>query len=294
MDNATRYNQSLSAHRVLNKNAYRTGGLLLAPPALLTAEEAALARDERPTMVLEIGLWARDYVPVDIFNWQQELAAMITLTDLERELGVGNGRMRNAVERGEIKPDHVVELGERTYTYFHQERVEEVRIAIGAPKMEEYTIRDRFLEFIERMDMAHSYKPVMLLALLDTVDTHGRAQVVEVARRFQTFYKDRQAAGQVGERPGSRKVPVNEMDEAGVRRLMLEMPYEKFERRRFLKYDSDLAYIRFEPRLWRQFAAADLQQIGDLCARSIHAYYQRLQATDEEKPTDDQTPHRNG
>jgi len=278
VDNATRYNQSLSAHRVLGKADYRAGGLLLAPPNLLAAEEAALARNERPTTVLEIGLWAKDYVPVDIFNWQQEITAMITLTDLERELGVGNGRVRSAVERGEIKPDHVVELGDRTYTYFHQDRVEEVRMAIGAPKLEEHTIRDRFFEFIDKMDMAFSYKPVMLLALLDTVDSQGRAQVLEVARRFQSFYKDRREAGLVVERPGSRKVPVDELDEPGIRRLMLEMPFEKFERRRFLKYDSDLAYIRFEPRLWRQFAAADLQQIRDLCTRSIHAYYQRLQA----------------
>jgi superfamily II DNA or RNA helicase len=278
VDNASRYNQALSAHRVLGKSRYRPGGLLLAPPDLLAAEEAALARGERPTTVLEIGLWAKDYEPIDIFNWQQEIVNMISVTDLERELGVSEGRVRNAVERGQVKPDHVVQLGERTYIYFHNDRVEDVRLAIGAPKLDEHNIRDRFLEFIETMDMALSYKPVMLLALLDAADEHGKAKASEVARRFQQFYRDRKAQGLVVERPGSRKVPVDELDDTSVLRLMLGMPFEKFERRQFLRYDRDLAYIRFDPRLWRQLRSADLERIRDICKQRIERYYDRLQA----------------
>jgi superfamily II DNA or RNA helicase len=277
VDNAGRYNQSLNAHRILGKSNYRPGDVLLAPPDLLAAEEAALARGERPTTVLEIGLWAKDYEPVDVFNWQQEVVNMISLRDLERELAVAEGRLARAVERGEVKPDHTLQLGERTYLYFHRDRVEEVRIAIGAPKIEEHTIRDRFLEFIDTMDMALSYKPVMLLALLDTVDEDGRARAADVARRFQQFYRDRRAAGLVVERPGARKVPVDELDETSTQRLMLGMPFEKFERRQFLRYDRDLAYVRFDPRLWRQLGPDDREQIRSLCRRSIESYYERLQ-----------------
>jgi superfamily II DNA or RNA helicase len=278
VDNSSRYNQALSAHRVLGKSAYRPGGLLLAPPDQLAAEEEALARGERPTTVLEIGLWAKDYEPIDVFNWQQEIVNMISVPDLERELCVAEGRVRAAVERGQLKPDHVVQLGDRTYVYFHRDRIEEVRVAVGAPKLEEHSIRDRFLEFIEAMDMALSYKPVMLLALLETADEQGRAKASEVAWRFQQFYKDRRAAGLVVERPGSRKVPVDELDEIAVQRLMLGMPFEKFERRQFLRYDSDLAYIRFDPRLWRQLGPNDREQIRRLCRQSIERYYERLQA----------------
>jgi superfamily II DNA or RNA helicase len=277
VDNASRYNQSLSAHRVLGKGNYRSGGLLLAPPGLLTAEEEALARGDRPTTVLEIGVWAKDYEPIDVFNWQQEVANMITLTDLERELGVGQGRVRRAVESGQVKPDHVLNLGDRTYVYFHRDRTDEVRVAVGAPKLEEHNLRDRFLEFIDAMDMALSYKPVMLLALLDAVDEGGRARASEVARRFQQFYRDRRAAGLLVERPGSRKVAVDELDETGVQRLMLGMPFEKFERRQFVRYDRDLAYVRFDPRLWRQLRPEDHEQIRTLCRRNIDTYYERLQ-----------------
>jgi superfamily II DNA or RNA helicase len=278
VDNASTYNQSLSAHRVLGKGNYRPGGLLLAPPTLLAAEEEALARGERPTAVLEIGLWAKDYEPIDVFNWQQEVLNMISLPNLERELGVAQGRVRSAVERGQVKPDHTLRLGDRTYIYFHRDRSEEVRMDVGAPKLEDHSIRDRFLEFIRAMDMALSYKPVMLLALLDTVDEDGRARASEVARRFQQFYRNRKSAGSVVERPGVRKVPVDELDETSAQRLMLGMPFEKFERRQFLRYDCDLAYVRFDPRLWRQLGPDDREQIRSLCQRSIESYYERLQA----------------
>jgi superfamily II DNA or RNA helicase len=260
VDNASRYNQALSAHRVLGKDRYRPGEIVLGPT------------------VLEIGLWTKEYEPVDILNWQQEVVNMISLPDLERELGVAEGRVRGAVERGQLKPDHVLELGERTYIYFHRDRIEEVRVAIGAPKIEEHSDRDRFLEFIEAMDMNLSYKPVMLLTLLDAVDEDGRARTSDVVQRFQQFYRDRRAAGLIVEKAGARKVPVDELDETSAQRLMLGKPFEKFERRRFVRYDRDLAFVRFDPRLWRQLGPEDREQIRNLCRRSIERYYERLQA----------------
>jgi hypothetical protein len=123
-----------------------------------------------------------------------------------------------------------------------------------------------------------SYKPVMLLALLDAADDNGRAKVSEVVHRFQQFYKDRRAAGLVVERPGARKLPVDELDAVSAQRLMLEKPFEKFERRGFLRYDRDLAYVRFDPHLWRQLGPEHQEQIRSLCRDSIERYYERIRS----------------
>jgi superfamily II DNA or RNA helicase len=277
VDNASRYNQSLNLHRVLGIKRYRRGGLVLAPQPLLAAEEDALARGERPTTTLEIGLWAKDYQEIDVLNWQQEVVDMISLPDLERELAVAEGRVKGAVERGQVKPDHILPLGERTYLYFHRDRIDEIREAIGAPKLEDHTIRDRFLEFIGEMDMTMSYKPVMLLALLDVVTDDGRAKLSDLVHGFRQFYAQRRAADLIVERPGARRHEVDELDDTATQRLMLGKPFETFERRRFLRYDRDLAYVRFDPRLWRQLGPEDLQQIRTLCHQSIQTYYERFQ-----------------
>jgi hypothetical protein len=201
---------------------------------------------------------------------------MISLPDLERDLGVAEGRVRGAVERGQVKPDHTLQLGERTYTYFHRARVEEVREALGVPKPDEHTLREQFLAFVGEMDMTMSYKPVMLLALLKLADESGRAKLSDVVRDFRQFYADRRIAGLPVERPRARRQDVDELDDAALTRLVLGKPFETFERRRFLRYDRDLAYVRFEPRLWRQFSPADLDRVRELCRQSIQTYFDRI------------------
>jgi superfamily II DNA or RNA helicase len=111
VDNANRYNQSLSLHRVLGQSRYRPGGLVLAPAAAHEAEELTLAERRKPTTTLEIGLWVREYQEIDVFNWQEAVAGMISAADLELELAASEGVVRRAVERGELAADHTLTLG---------------------------------------------------------------------------------------------------------------------------------------------------------------------------------------
>ncbi len=93
-------------------------------------------------------------------------------------------------------PDHTLTLGERTYYYFLRDRAEEIREALGLPRVDDTSIRELFLDFVERMDMSSSYKPVMLLAILDHVDDRGRASIDDtVASAFHAFYLDRLRQG---------------------------------------------------------------------------------------------------
>ena len=277
VDNANRYNQSLSAHRVLGRNSYRPGGLLLAPEALMSSEEQSINQGKIPNVILEIGLWVKDFQPIDIFNWQETCASMISIVELERELAVSQGRVRNAIERQQINSDHEIQIGDRTYYWFHKDRIEEIRLAIGAPKLEESTIRERFIQFVTEMDMSLSYKPVMLISLLDRVNDNGVASTDEVAKAFLSFYQNRKVKGLVVERKGSRKVPIEDLEKNEIKILMLGMPFEKFERRRFLKYDHDRAYIRFEKKLWQSLTPDDIKTIKTKCELSIEKYYERIQ-----------------
>jgi superfamily II DNA or RNA helicase len=278
VDNSLRYNQSLTLHRVVGVSKYRPGGLVLAPEALRTADDEALDRGERPTAVIDIGVWAKEYQEVDIFDWQEAAANMITVSDLELELAASEGVVRRAVEREQIRPDHTVALGDRTYHYFSRDRIEEVRLALGLPKVEQHNIKDLFLQYADdKMDMSASYKPVMLLAILDSADTHGRARLADVVVAFRRFYESRKEAALPVERPSARMAKFESLTDAEVQRVMLDMPFEKFERRRYLRYDRDLAFVRFEPNLWRQLKTDDLAKLRTICTESIQKYYERLQ-----------------
>jgi superfamily II DNA or RNA helicase len=276
VDNATRYNRPLNLHRVLGQGRYRPGALLLAPPELLAAEQEAFALGRKPTAVLPVSLWARDYQEVDLFNWQDALAGMISVPDLERRLGASEGLIRRAVLRGELRPDHTLELGERVYHYFRRERLEEVRQALNLPAADEAGVKERLLEYVADQDMTTSYKPVMLRGLLRCVDAGGRARLGDLVGEFRRFYELRQSSGEPVESPRARLSRVADMTDDEVRDVMLRMPFEKFERRGLLRYDRDLAYVRFEPALWRALAPDDLTRLNALCEESIAAYFERL------------------
>ena len=228
VDNATRYNTSLSLHRIVGNPHYRPGGFILAPSSLLDADQQALDAGRLPTTVLPIGLWARDYQEIDVFNWQESVAGMVSTTELERRLGVGEGRIKKAVERGAIAATHTLQLGERTYHYFASDRIDEIRQSLGIPD-ETADLRSRFLQFVAEGDMTASYKPVFLLALLDCVDADGKAELATLTRAFRNFYQRRRETALPVEHSRARLSRVGELDETEIQEVMLRMPFEKFE-----------------------------------------------------------------
>ena len=66
----------------------------------------------------------RYYEEIDLFNWQQAVADMVSVSELEVELSTSQGLIRRAVERGELNADHTIPLGERVYHYFREDRIE--------------------------------------------------------------------------------------------------------------------------------------------------------------------------
>ncbi len=131
VDNAGRYNAALSLHRVAGKSTYRPGALVFAPDGQLSDEDSTFGRGEKPNAVLDLGLHTLDYEEVDLFNWQEAVRGMINAPDLDRELAATEGTVRRAVDRGELPPDHRLQLGEREYLYFARERIPEDKATLG-------------------------------------------------------------------------------------------------------------------------------------------------------------------
>ena len=54
------------------------------------------------------------------------------------------------------------------------------------------------MKFIETMDMSYSYKPVLLKAVYEYMDTSGRVALPDVVDYFIDFYEDHKAHGKIG------------------------------------------------------------------------------------------------
>jgi hypothetical protein len=261
VDNAGRYNQSWNLHRLTRTRTYRPGRLGLAPEDRI-ADEAAEGAGA-PT-IIDIGLWAKDFEEIDVFDWQSVSKDMLSVADLELALAASEGYLRNKVLKGDLTPDHTLEIGDRRYFYFRRDRKDEIAKQFGLTPVTPVNIRERFLAFCEEIDMSPSYKPVLLLCLLNTLDDQGSVPIATLTNAFRDFYLDRLAEGLPAEKPTARMARVAELSEQEIQRIMLEMLFRMFAQRGFLQYARDVSRARIAPALWKRLTDQDQRWLRDI------------------------------
>ncbi|MUH01334.1 ATP-dependent helicase [Scytonema sp. UIC 10036] len=276
IDNTIRYAQAMNAHRLFGKSSYRPGGLVAAPPEAIEQEEQQLARGEKPVVMLSLNLWVDRYEPIDIFRWQDEVKDMYQASELEAALGIGESVVRRWVEAGRITPDHTIELGSRVYHYFKKERLDEIRTTFNITPITNQNIKERFFEFVRKMDMNTSYKPVVLLGLLKLADANGRVKITELTVFFRDFYLQRLEQGLVVEGDRKQMSRVAELSDSEIEAIMMTKPFEKFERRQFVRRLKEITVLQFTKPLWQSLSEQDKVELQKLAEAALVKYYARL------------------
>ena len=123
--------------------------------------------------------------------------------------------------------------------------------------------------------MSFSYKPVMLKGMLRLVNDKGQVELGALVNYFRNFYEQRADAGLQIEVPNASINRVKEMSDFEIARLMLTMPFEKFERKFFLEHRKDLNQVAFVPALWKRLTLKDKKELIGICDRQIERYYAR-------------------
>ena len=261
-----RHNEAMSAHKLTRKPTYRAGERLFGP-----------AQDGDATD-LPLNLWATDYVPVNIFDWQEQIEGMVTAPALSALLRKDSQWVTGRWRSGEIVADAVIDLGgERSIPYFRAKRVPELREQYGFAEVTDANLFDALRAYLDDAAMTRSYKPVWFLAVLACADAHGRASASEVTEAFWQFYRDRVASGQVAEQSGSALQNPDVCSLYEVREIINRGPFHRFSRLGYVVYDRDAAYYRIAAPVWQRIAgdAAVRAQVEGLCRESIERYYQR-------------------
>lgn len=265
VDAFSRHNQALNIHRWLKKPNYRPG------------ERIFLPENESETIELPLHLWARGLVPVSVFDWQDVVAGMLTARALSQQLRKSEEWVGDKYERGDIKADEVVELGEgRRIPYFLPERLTELRQRFDIKEVTAANIFEDFLEFVSDMSMTRSYKPIFLLALLQHTDENGRARVADVAASFHGFYLERTAKGETAEFASSILATPVEVSISATQDIINRQPFNRFSRLEYLDYAKDRAFYQINKAIWRELRhEATRAQVEQLAQESLKNYYKR-------------------
>ena len=235
-----------------------------------------LRKGEKPEAYLDIPINIDDFETINLFNWQNEVKDMMSQMEFIRMVDVQSETVDRYVREGKIVPDMAVPIGEkRFFNYYREDTVRMYADKYGWDLITSANIKDKFMKFIEKMDMSFSYKPVLLKAIFDHIDESGKVRIVDIVNYFIDFYEDRKERGLVAEKANSiyQKGGYTEKD---VERNIFSNPFKRFADMRFLKRCKDTNYIEINPIVFKKLTAEDVKHILAVCDEKLAEYYNRL------------------
>lgn len=204
VDNANMFNMPYSLHRVLDIAKYQPMAYVLAPENKRKLDQDMLFQGEKPEAWLDVPIDVSDYEIIDLFNWQNSVKDMISQIEFVRMVDVQSETVERYIKDGKVKPDLSIPFGDkRMFHYFREESIRNIAKQYGRDLITPQNMADKFMKFIETMDMSYSYKPVLLKAIYEYMDTSGRVALPDVVDYFIDFYEERKAHGMIAEKSTS-------------------------------------------------------------------------------------------
>lgn len=277
VDNASLYNTPYSLHRLFRLRDYRPGALVEAPAERKTAEAELYAKGEKPEALIDWPVDATDYELVNLFNWQDEAAGMISQMEFVRRVNVQSETIESYVREGKLVPDLEVPMSEhRQFKYFKEETLQKYAAQYGWTLIDDSNRKDLFMDMVRQMDMNYSYKPVLIKAILKYADARGRVNLENIVNYFRDYYESRRSAGLVVEKPNSIFAKGNYTDKDAQRNI-LSNPFKRFEDMQMLRHTKTLGIIQVDESVWKRLTEEEKREIEDVCDEKLGEYYKRIE-----------------
>lgn len=276
VDNASQFNQPYSLHRLFKLKEYHPGELVLAQKGVREAEKELYNRGEKPEAIIDFPIHVTDFELVDIFNWQEKAAEMVSQIEFVRWVNVQSETVERFVQEGRIIPDMVVPMSEhRTLKYFTKENLKNSADRFGWRLIDDSNRKKYFMEVVRQMDMSYSYKPVLLKGFFHLTNKKGQVKIVELVDYFKKYYEKRRNGGLVVEKKNSIYAKGGYSDKEVERNILIN-PFKRFEDMNILSHTKTIGIIAMNSVVWRQLNDHDKEEIVHICDEKLDQYYNQL------------------
>ena len=276
VDNASQYNMPYSLHRLFKLSEYQPGKLAVAPDAQKVAEDDLYAKGERPEAIVDYPVNVMDFENVNVFNWQDEAANMISQMEFVRRVDVQAETIDRYIAENKLIPDLIVPISDhRVFRFFTEDTLTNAAAQFGWTIIDDNNRKDIFMDMVEKMDMSFSYKPILLLAILEKADQQGRIKLSDLVEYYKAFYNQRREANLPVEKKNSIYYSGNATDH-DIERNILIYPYKRFEYMKIMSHTKTLGIIQVDSTVWKKLSDADKKHIADVCNAKLTAYFEKL------------------
>ncbi|MBP1924284.1 hypothetical protein J2Z76_000137 [Sedimentibacter acidaminivorans] len=121
-------------------------------------------------MFLYIPIYETGYEEINIFDWRSEVKSMIFQNEFVKMVSVQSETVSRYINEGKIIPDSVVETGYKNFHFLNENITKKYAKQFNWDIITPVNMMNKFIEMVEKMDMSHSYKPVLLYAMFENAD----------------------------------------------------------------------------------------------------------------------------
>lgn len=272
IDNANLFNMPYSIHRMFNIKEYRPGAFALASEKSWQLEKDLIARGEKPSIYLDIPVDIKDYEMIELFDWQEEVKDMISQLEFVRMVDVQSETIDKYLKEGKIIADLEIPIGEkRSFKYFKNEKINAYAKQFGWDLITPSNMKEKFMTYIEKMDMSYSYKPVLIKGMFENIDEKGRVRLEDITDYFIEFYEQRRKAGLLVEKKPC--LYLRDYSRNEVTRNILSNPFKRFEDMNFMRKSRDIEFIELSPHIYKKLTKTEVDKIRNHCEQKLEEYF---------------------
>lgn len=273
VDNANMFNCPYSMHRLFHVAEYCPGGMILGKKHDIQWDKSLFTKGEKPEALVDFPIHAMDYEVIDLFNWQDKAQNMISQLELTRRVSAQSETIDRYIRDGKIKPDMEVPISEhRTFKYFEPHRIPQLCKEFGWKQITSANIKQMFMDMAKKMNMSYSYKPVFIKAFLEHMNEDGEARIEDVVQEFAAFYEERIERGL----PAEKKKCIftkGGYTEKDVERLILAMPFKRFEDMNFMHHSKYMGVIQLDKQIVKQLTDDNIRELRQYCDIALERYF---------------------
>ena len=273
IDNASLFNAPYSIHRIFNIEMYMPGEYVVAPDSKKRFDKSLFEKGEKPSVYLDFPVDIRDYEVINLFNWQNEVKDMKSTFEFVRMVDVQAETVERYIREGKIIPDLEIPMsGNRTFKYFKEESIESYAKQFNWEFITPENIKDKFLEFVNKMDMSYSYKPVLLKAIFANSDENGKIFINDIVDYFIDYYTTRKENGLVVEKKKCLYLR-DDYTRKEVEKNIFANPFKRFEDMNFMLRSREIEYVEVNKNIMKKLTEQEIQWIVKHCDEKLQEYY---------------------